>query len=84
MVECYRLLGLSQTWRKFFCVLAPRERLPGVATDLQLLIFSKNGFDPITRVWLTNSTYTEIAGKTAQGKLCYQLVCKLTCMLCFV
>lgn len=70
-----RYLGLSQTWRKFFCVLAPREKVAGYPLDMQLLIFSKNGFDPVTSLWVTDAAPIEIPLKAAHGRACYELVC---------
>lgn len=73
-----RYLGLSQTWRKFFCVLSPREKVPGCPVDMQLLIFSKNGFDPVTSIWMTNAAPIEVPLKAAHGRACYELVCLKT------
>lgn len=69
-----RYLGLSQTWRKFFCVLSPREKVPGHPLDMQLLVFSKNGFDPVTSIWMTNAAPIEVPLKAAHGRACYELV----------
>ena len=74
----YRYLGLSQTWRKFFCVLSPREKVPGRPLDMQLLIFSKNGFDPVTSIWMTNAAPIEVPLKAAHGRACYELVWLMT------
>lgn len=69
-----RYLGLSQTWRKFFCVLSPREKVAGYPTDMQLLVFSKNGFDRVTSIWMTHAAPVEIPLKAAHGRACYELV----------
>lgn len=69
-----RYLGLSHTWRKFFCVLSPREKSPGYAVDMQLLVFSKNGFDPVTSVLMTDAALIEVPLKAAHGRACYELV----------
>ena len=70
----YRYLGLSHTWRKFFCVLSPREKVPGCPVDMQLLIFSKNGFDPVSSIWMTDAAPIEVPLKAAHGRACYELV----------
>ncbi len=67
-------MGLSQTWRKFFCVLAPREKVAGHATDMQLLVFSKNGFDPVTSILTTSAASIQVPLKAAHGRACFELV----------
>lgn len=67
-------MGLSQTWRKFFCVLAPRERVVGHATDMQLLVFSKNGFDRVTSIMMTHAAPIQVPVKAAHGRACFELV----------
>ena len=67
-------MGLSQTWRKFFCVLAPREHVAGYALDMQLLVFSKNGFDPVTSILTTDAAPIQIPLKAAHGRACFELV----------
>ena len=41
---------------------------------MQLLIFSKNGFDPVTSIWVTDAAPIEIPLKAARGRACYELV----------
>lgn len=73
-------MGLSQTWRKFFCVLAPRETVAGYATEMQLLVFSKNGFDPVTKVLMTNAAPIQVPLKAAHGLACFELVHISACL----
>ena len=75
-----RYMGLSQTWRKFFCVLAPRETVAGYATEMQLLVFSKNGFDPVTKVLMTNAAPIQVPLKAAHGLACFELVHTSACL----
>lgn len=67
-------MGLSQTWRKFFCVLAPREKVAGHAADMQLLVFSKNGFESVTSILVTHAAPIQVPLKAAHGRACFELV----------
>jgi hypothetical protein len=67
-------MGLSQTWRKFFCVLAPREKVAGYAADMQLLVFSKNGFESVTSILVTHAAPIQVPLKAAHGRACFELV----------
>ncbi|DBA75888.1 TPA: hypothetical protein ACH3X1_010284 [Trebouxia sp. C0004] len=69
-----RYMGLSQTWRKFFCVLAPREKVAGHAADMQLLVFSKNGFESVTSILVTHAAPIQVPVKAAHGRACFELV----------
>ncbi|KAL0018862.1 hypothetical protein WJX79_001589 [Trebouxia sp. C0005] len=69
-----RYMGLSQTWRKFFCVLAPREKVAGYAADMQLLVFSKNGFESVTSILVTHAAPIQVPLKAAHGRVCFELV----------
>ncbi len=67
-------MGLSQTWRKFFCVLAPREKVAGYAADMHLLVFSKNGFESVTSILVTHAAPIQVPLKAAHGRACFELV----------
>ena len=75
-------MGLSQTWRKFFCVLAPREKVAGYALDMQLFVFSKNGFDPVTSVLMTDAAPIQLPVKSTNGRACFELV-TLHTLVCY-
>ena len=68
----YMLLG--QIWQKFYCVLTPREKIPGCVSDTQLLVFSKNGSDPVTSIMMTKAAAIEIPAKVAHDRACFELV----------
>ena len=71
---------LGQMWQEFYCVLTRREKVPGCVSDTQLLVFSKDGADPVTSITTTNAAAIEMPAKVAHDRACFELV---TCVSCY-